>query len=120
MGHILEVLSIEELLVISNEYHRKGLFRIGVANLRLFAWFHAALTLILKCMFLICLLHLNSVRYFRVRGRYGGDIYSFHEFDVALCGITTEMAITLENAALSLSLLGHLWFRRSPRIIKCF
>ena len=53
------------------------------------------------CVSYICLLHLNSVRYFRVRGRYGGDAHVLHEFDVTLCGITVE------NAALSLSMVGH-------------
>ena len=45
---------------------------------------------------------------FSCERRIGGDIYAFYEFDVALCGIT------LENAALSLSLFGHL------RFICCF
>ena len=48
-----------------------------------------------------CLLHLKSVRYFRVRRRYGDDIHGFYEFDVALCDIT------IGNVALSLSLVGH-------------
>ena len=51
----------------------------------------------------VCLLHLNSVRYLHVRGRYGGDTHMFHEVDVVLCGITAE------TAALSLSLVGHPW-----------
>ena len=46
----------------------------------------------------MCLLHFNSVRYFRARGRY---THVSHEFDVALC------CVTLETAALSLSLVGH-------------
>ena len=37
-----------------------------------------------------------------MRGSNGGDLYVFHEFDVTLCGSTVE------NAALSLSLVGHL------------
>ena len=53
------------------------------------------------CASYICILHFNSVRYFRVRERYDGDIHMFHEFDLALCGIKVE------NAALSLSLIGH-------------
>ena len=36
-----------------------------------------------------------------MRGSNGGDIHVFHEFDVALCDVTVE------NAALSLSLVGH-------------
>ena len=42
-----------------------------------------------------------------MRGRYGGDINMFHKFDMALCGITVE------NAALSLLLVGHLCHRSS-------
>ena len=38
---------------------------------------------------------------FHVRGRHGGDAHEFHEFDVALCGVTAE------TAALSLSLVSH-------------
>ena len=53
------------------------------------------------CVSYISLLHLNSVRYFHVRGRYGGDAHAPHEFDVALCDATVE------NAALSFSLVGN-------------
>ena len=42
-----------------------------------------------------------------MRGRYGGDINMFHKFDMALCGITVE------NAALSFLLVGHLCHRSS-------
>ena len=52
------------------------------------------------CASYICLLHLNSVRYFRVRGRYGVMVIC-HINLMALCGITVQ------NAALSLSLVGH-------------
>ena len=43
----------------------------------------------------------SSERYFRVRGSNGGDLHVFHEFDVALCGITVE------NAACSLLPVGY-------------
>jgi len=39
------------------------------------------------CVSYICLLHLSSVRYFCVRGRYGGDTHVFHEFNVAIIQI---------------------------------
>ena len=35
------------------------------------------------CVSYICLLHLNSVRYFPVRESNGGDIHVYHELNVA-------------------------------------
>ena len=49
-----------------------------------------------------------------MRGRYGGDVHVFHEFDAALCGITVE------NAALCLSLVGHPWPSKCQGKVKEF
>ena len=57
------------------------------------------------CVSYICLLHLNSEGHFRVRGRYGGDIHVSREFDVAL------YAIAVDNAALTLSVVGNPYFK---------
>ena len=87
--------------------------RTGMANPRLaghkwlFPWVSCGSCYhIDMCVSYICLLHSKSMRYFRVRWRYGGDCHMPHEFDMALCGIT------IENAALSLSIVGHPYTRR--------
>ena len=54
------------------------------------------------CVSCICLLHLSSIGCFLVRGKDGGVMLMCpHEFDVAL------FDVTVDNAALSLSLIGH-------------
>ena len=44
---------------------------------------------------------LGLIRYFRMRGKEGGNANVSHVFDVALCGIKVK------NAVRSLSLVGH-------------
>ena len=71
-------------------------------KLWLFAWFYVALVLILNSVFLMCVLHLSSMRYINVRGKYGGDIMYFYWFDVA------PHHSTVENASLSFLLVCNL------------
>ena len=53
----------------------------------------------------VCLIRMSSIRCFRVRGKYGEISICIHICDVALCGNT------IINAAIGLSLVGHLCAR---------
>ena len=61
------------------------------------------------CVSYICLRHLSSIRYIRVRGKDGVILRCPHEYDVALC------SITVKNVALSLLLFGHPCLRESHK-----
>ena len=70
---------------------------------------HAALSLVScdscthdeQCIFYVLFPLLNSVRHCRVRGKYGGHAHVSYDCNVAL------HSITIENAALSPSLVCH-------------
>ena len=83
----LEPYFIPRKSVLSSTYDSTSCFsrasvQLLTSRMLLFAWFHAALALMLKCAFLIFVILLDfNIHKVRVM------VTCSHEFDVALCGI---------------------------------